>query len=179
MLFASPSISLLVKPPAEQEFTELYALGPNHMLSNIPFNIVAGVNYSVYLGIVNQMGSTCYYTALVKMASTSSYLPNGTLAAPSILPPLYEFNTVLADGKTWETPLVFQVNQQTFTNGVSQLSSIIINGVKFPIDQTSTWNSSNSGYYYYLFVELWFFNPTLEASQYNNRFVSLVLNMTQ
>lgn len=179
MLLASPTISLFVKGPAGQEFSELYILGPNHTLNNLPFNIVANFNYSVYLGVVNQMGSSCYYTAIVKIANTSNYLPNATLDTPSTLPSLFEFNTFLSNGETWETPLIFQVNQLTFTNGASQLSSITINGVTFPFNQTSRWNSSNSGYYYYLFVELWLFNPTLGTSQYNNRFVSLVLNMTQ
>ena len=179
LLFASPTISLFVKAPVGQEFSEIYILSSNHTLNNLPFNIVANVNYLVYLGVVNQMGSSCYYTALVKVANTSNYLPNATLEKPSTLPSLFEFNTFLSNGEAWETPLVFQVNQLAFTNGVSQLSSITINGVTFPIDQTSTWNSNNSGYYYYLFVELWLFNPTLGASQYNNRFVSLVLNMTQ
>ena len=179
MLFASPTISLLVKPPAGQEFSEIYILGSNQTFDNIPFNIEADVNYSVYLGVVNQMGSSCYYKALVKLANDSASLPSATLGTPSSLPALYEFNTLLSDGETWEVPLTFQVNELSFTDGASQLSGVTINGVDFPVDQTSAWSSSNPGYYYYLFVELWIFNSTLGASQYNNRFVSLVLNMTQ
>ena len=30
LLFASPTIGLLVKPPSGQHFSELYVLGPNH-----------------------------------------------------------------------------------------------------------------------------------------------------
>jgi hypothetical protein len=169
----------LVKPPAGQEFSEVYILGSNQTFDNIPFNIKADVNYSVYLGIANQMGSSCYYTALVKMANDSNSLPNATLETPSTLPALYEFNTFLSNGGTWETPLTFQVNGLTFTDGTSQLSGVTINGVEFPVNQTSAWDSTNSGYYYYLFVELWLFNSTLGTSQYNSRFVSLVLNMTE
>ena len=36
LLFASPTIALLVKPPAGEEFSELYILGPNHTFANIP-----------------------------------------------------------------------------------------------------------------------------------------------
>jgi uncharacterized membrane protein len=179
LLFASPTISLLVKPPAGQEFSEIYILGPNHTFDNIPFNIKADVNYSVYLGVVNHMGTSCYYTSFVKIGNETKPLPDATLGTPSSLPPLYEFNTVLSDGGTWEVPLTFQVNELSFTDGASQLSSITINGAEFPVNQTSAWNSANAGYYYYLFVELWIFNSTLGTSQYNNRFVSLVLNMTQ
>lgn len=113
------------------------------------------------------------------MANASESLPDATLGTASTLPALYEFNTFLSDGGTWEAPLTFQVNGLTFNDGTSKLSSVTINGVEFPVNQTSAWNSSNAGYYYYLFVELWTFNSTLGTSQYNNRFVSLVLNMTQ
>jgi hypothetical protein len=169
----------LVKAPAGQEFSEVYILGSNQNFDNLPFNIAAAVNYSVYLGVNNQMGSSCYYTAYVKLANASTSLPNATLETASTLPALYEFNTFLNDGGTWETPVTFQVNGLSFTDGASKLSGVTINGVEFPVDQTSAWSSSNSGYYYYLFVELWLFNSTLGTSQYNDRFVSLVLNMTQ
>ena len=179
MLFASPTLSLLIKAPAGQEFSEIYILGLNQNFDNLPFNIVAGVNYTVYLGVNNQMGSTCYYTALLKIANESGSLPNATLEAPSTLPTLYEFNTFLSDGGTWEAPLTFQVNELSFNGVASELSDVTINGVQFPINLTSTWDSANFGYYYYLFVELWLYNSAIGISQYNNRFVSLVLNMTQ
>ncbi|MGD0643871.1 MAG: DUF1616 domain-containing protein [Candidatus Bathyarchaeia archaeon] len=178
LLFASPTLSLLVKPPANQEFTELYILGPNHTFANIPFKINADVPYSVYLGIVNQMGSSCYYTCFVKIGNQTEPLPDATLGTPSTLPALYESNSFLSDGGTWEIPLTFQVNQLTFIDGTSQLSSITINGIEFPINQTSALSSDKTGYYYNLFVELWIYNSTLGISQYNNRFVNLILNMT-
>jgi hypothetical protein len=113
------------------------------------------------------------------MANESVSLPNATLEAPSSLPALYEYNSFLSNGGTWETPLTFRVNELTFLDGTSTLSSITINGIEFVVNQTSAWDSANAGYYYYLFVELWVFNSTLGISQYNDRFVSLVLNMTQ
>jgi hypothetical protein len=179
LLFASPTISLLVKPPASQEFSELYILGPNLTLANLPFNIKANVNYSVYLGVVNHLGSSFYYTAFVKLANETQFLPNATLGTPSTLPALFEYKSFISDGATWETPLTFQVNQLTFTDNTSQLSGITINGVEFPVNQTSAWNADKTGYYYNLFVELWIFNSTSGTSQYHNRFVSLNLNMTQ
>jgi len=179
LLFASPTISLLVKPPAGQEFSELYILGPNHTLENIPFNIKADVTYSVYLGVVNHMGSSCYYTSFVKIANETELLPNATLGAPSPLPARYEYKSFISDGATWEAPLTFRVNELTFNDGTSQLSNITINGIELSVNQTSAWNSDKAGYYYNLFVELWIFNSTLGISQYHNRFVDLFLNMTQ
>ncbi len=179
LLFASPTIGLLIRSPSSQHFSELYVLGPSQTLGDIPFNIKAGVTYSVYLGIVNQMGSSCYYTSFVKLGNETQSLPDPILGTPSSLPVLYEYNSFISDGATTEVPLTFQVNQLTFHNNVSQLNGININGIEFPVKQTSIWNSTKTGYYYTLFVELMIFNTTSATSQYNNRFVSLVLNMTQ
>ena len=179
LLFASPTIVLLAKLPAGQEFSELYILGPNHTFANIPFNIKANVTYLAYLGVGNNMGSPCYYSVFVKLANGTEHLPDSTLGTPSLLPALYQYTLFVGNGATWETPLTFQVNGLSFKNGISYLSRININGVNFPVSQTSAWNSSKAGYYYNLFVELWIFNSTLGISQYHNRFVDLTLNMTQ
>ncbi|MGA2682199.1 MAG: DUF1616 domain-containing protein [Candidatus Bathyarchaeia archaeon] len=179
LLFASPTISLLVKTPSGLKFSELYVLGPNHTFGNLPFNIVADVNYSVYLGVVNQMGSSCYYRSYVKIGNETGSLPNATLGTPSSLPALYEYNSLLVDGETWETPLTFEVNGLSFSGGISSIAGVTINGLEFPVNLTSAWDSKNSGYYYYLLVELWLFNSELDIPQYDNRYVSLFLNMTQ
>lgn len=178
LLFAWPTISLFVKPPAGQEFSELYILGPSHTLEYIPFDIKTDVTYLVYLGVGNHIGSSCYYTCFVKIGNETKLLPNPTLRAPSSLPALYEYKAFISDGGTWETPLTFRVNELAFSDGTSKLSNIIINGVELSVNQTSAWNSDKAGYYYNLFVELWIFNSTSGISQYHNRFVHLALNMT-
>ena len=64
-----------------------------------------------------------------------SSLPNATLGMPSPLPALYEYNSFIKDGETWEAPLTFQVNKLTFTDGMSHLSSITINGIDFSVNK--------------------------------------------
>jgi len=179
LLFASPTIVLLLKPPAGQEFTELYILGPNHTFDYIPFNINANVTYLVYLGIGNNVGSPCYYTCFVKIGNETQFLPNATLGTASPLPALYEYKSFVGKGGTWEAPLTFQVNNLAFTNGECQLSGMTINGVDYPVSIASAWNSNATGFFYNLFVELWIYNSTLGTIQYNNRYVSLFLNMTE
>jgi len=179
LLFASPTIVLLLKPPAGQEFTELYILGPNHTFDYIPFNIKANVTYLVYLGIGNNVGSPCYYTCFVKIGNETQFLPNATLGTASPLPALYEYKSFVGKGGTWEAPLTFQVNNLAFTNGECQLSGMTINGVDYPVSIASAWNSNATGFFYNLFVELWIYNSTLGTIQYNNRYVSLFLNMTE
>lgn len=153
-------------------------LGPSHTFDNIPFNVKANVTYSIYLGVVNHMGSSSYYTCFVNIANETESLPNQTTGTPSSLPPLYEFNTLLSDGGTWEVPLTFQVNDLTFAGSVSHLSNITINGVEFQVNQPSTFDTHNGGYYYNFFVELWIYNSASGTSQYNNRYVDLFLDMT-
>ena len=137
LLFAFPTISHFVKAPSGQGFSEIYILGSNHTFENIPFDVKANVTYSVYLGVVNHLGSASFYTCFVKIANETESLPNQTLETPSTLPPLYEFNTLLGDGGTWEVPLTFQVNELTFNGGTSLLNSVTINGVDFPVNQPS------------------------------------------
>jgi hypothetical protein len=149
------------------------------MLGDIPFNIKPGVTYSVYLGAVNQMGTTYYYTAFVKLGNETQSLPNSTSGTPSSLPVLYEYKSFISDGAILEVPLTFQVNKLTYHDNISQIASVIINGIELPVKESSIWNADKTGYYYNLFVELWIYNSTTGISQYHNRYVNLILNMTQ
>jgi hypothetical protein len=179
LLLASPTIALFIKMPASQHFSDLYILGSNHTFDGIPFNIIAGQTYSLYLGVGNHMGSSEYYTCVVKMGNESASPPNSTLKTVSPLPALYDYKTFVTDGATYEAPLTFQVDQITFNDSMSQLSSIAINGIEYSTNLYSAWNSNRTGYYYNLFVELSTYNSTLSTTQYNDRYVRLILNMTQ
>lgn len=179
LLFASPTIALLLKLPPDQEFSEIYLLGPDHTLGTIPFNITAGVPYLIYLGVGNYLGSSNYYRCLVKTGNETESLPNVTNGTSSMLPSLYEYNTFIDNGATWETPLTFQVKGFNFANEASQLSEININGIDYSVNKTSVWDSSEVGYYYNLIVELWSFNSTMGILQFDNRYVSLELNVTE
>jgi hypothetical protein len=178
LLFSWPTIGLFIKPQQGEEFSELYILGPNHTFSGVPFNIKPGVTYSVYLGIGNHMASSSYYTSVVKFRNEHEPLPNTALGIPSPLSSLYEYRCFIQDGENWEKPLTILIRTAIITNGVSYLPSITINGLDYSIEKYSEWNSNRTGYYYGLFVELWIFNST-SGSQFNNRFVNLVLNMTE
>ena len=178
LLFASPTIALFVSAPVGEQFSVIYVLGPNHTFDNLPFNVKAGIVYSVYLGVTNYMGSSNYYTCSVKLASPNDSLPNQKLGTPSSLPTLYQYKTFLRDGGTWEVPLTFEINSVTFANGASTISDITINGLDYAVNKNSVYDSSRSGYYYNLIVELSLYNSTLNSLIYNGRFVSLNLNVT-
>lgn len=125
------------------------------------------------------MGASSYYTGVVKIRNETESLPNLDLGTSSPLSGLYDFRMLIMDGVTWEAPLTFRVNELSFSEGKSQLSNITINGIEYPVNKSAMWNSNKSGYYYSLFIELWIFNSTSGISQFHNRAVNLILNMTQ
>jgi hypothetical protein len=179
ILLASPTIALLVKLPPGQQFSGIYILGSDHTLGNIPFNIKTGVSYVLYLGVNNNLGSAGYYSCNLKLVNESEFLPTGVSVTPSSIPTLFEYKFFLDDGSTWEAPLVFKVDAFNFAENSSEISGVEINGIDYPVNITSTWDSNKTGFYYNLVVELWLFNAPKGISQYNDRFVSLFLNMTQ
>ena len=178
VLFALPTMALIIKPLNSQEFSELYLLGPNHTFDNIPYNVKAGQTYSLYLGVVNNLGSSAYYNCLVKVA-TENELPQTTPPTPSAAASLFVFKPFLTDKESWETPLTFQLNNLTLTNGAYHLSNININGVNFTVDKSFPKNVEKNGYYACLVIELYTYNSSLGSMQYNNRFLTLNLNLTQ
>ena len=177
LLFASPTLSLLIKPPADQQFTELYILGNSHTFDNIPFNIKAGVQYSIYLGIVNNNDASFYYTYYVKLANETQ-LPSTTTGQPSLLTPSFESKIFLTPGQSFEAPLTFQVNSASVADGVCTISDIGINGLDSQVNKATTWNANQTGFYYNLFIELWIYNASQSIIEYNDRLVSMNLNMT-
>jgi hypothetical protein len=178
LLFASPTIAVLIKPPVGEQFSQLYMLGPNHTFDNIPFNIVEGDNNLVYLGVGNQLGYSSYYKVYIKIGSQNDSIPNIEGNQPSVLQPIFEYTVFLQDGETWQSPLTLQANKLSFVNTACLLSSLEINGINYQINKTSIWNSEKNGYFFNLIVELWIYNATTKVSEYNNRFLSLTLNMT-
>jgi hypothetical protein len=179
LLLATPTLFLFVKPPAGDTFSELYILGPNHTLSDIPFNVKANNTYLIYLGVGNHLGSSAYYIAYVKLRNETEPLPNVTLGTPSSLLPIYQYNEFVKDGATRESQLSLKITNAIFFNNTCLLQSIVINGVELNVAKTAVWNSANLGYYYDVFIELWLFNSSSGSFQYNQRFVHFDLNVTQ
>jgi len=178
LLFASPTLSLVLRLPGGEKFSELWILGPEHMAEDYPFNVEAGEEYLVYVGVGNHMGCSAYYVVYVKFRNQNEPLPNATAATPSPLPPLYEYRVFLEDGKTWEAPLTFSFSYVSRFENQCLIEALIINNVTFSIDKSTAWDVNNIGYYYQLLIELWIYNVESEDFVFHNRFVGIWLNMT-
>ncbi len=97
---------------------------------------------------------------------------------PSSLVPLYEYRPLIQNGANWTEPLTFSLSGISTSNNQTLLQSITINNEKFNVDKIAQFDQDNNGYYYSLLVELWAYNATSNALQYQNRYVYFWLNAT-
>lgn len=178
LLFASPSLGLFLHLPGGERFSELWVLGPSHMAEGYPFNVTANVNYSVYLGVGNHMGSSIYYELYVKFRNQSEALPNSTAGTPSPLVPLYEYHAFVENEKSWEVPLTFSFMYVSSGADWSLVRGLMMNGVEFNVDKPASWDVEKKGFLYELFVELWIHDVGSDALEFHNRFVGIWLNMS-
>ena len=72
----------------------------------------------------------------------------------------------------------FAIDYVLLQQNFSLVQNVSINGMVFPVNCTSSWDSDRNGFYYQMFFELWLYNMTSSNFQYHNRFVDLWLNMT-
>ena len=179
LLAASPALSLVVSfPRGGESFSELWLLGQNHMVEDYPFNVQAGEDYSLFLGVGNHLGYSAYYLVCAKFRNQTQPLPNASISEPSSLSSAYEFRFFIADGDVWETPVIFQVLSASFRGNVVVVDSVSVNDRAFQVGCSLTWDSENSGFYFQLFFELWLYNSTRSSFQFHDRFVGIWLNMT-
>jgi uncharacterized membrane protein len=164
--------------PEGESFSELYVLGPEQMAENLPFNVVTDQTYLVYLGVGNHLGASTDYICYIKLRNQTDPLPNTQTTTASPLNPLYEYRTIIQDGKNWTAPMTFSLSGLSVSNNQTLLQSLTINDKKFNVDKIAQFNQDNNGYYYQILIELWAYNPTVEAFQFQNRYVNFWLNAT-
>ncbi len=179
LLIASPVIGGAIRLPEGEQFSELYLLGPSQMAENYPSNIAVGENYSVYVGVGNQLGASAYYVLYVKLGNQTDQLPNSTTSTPSPLVPLYEYRFSIPDSANWQSLLKFSVTNAAIQATNSQINTLKINDVTNNVDKPAIWNSNSTTFTYRLFFELWLYNDQAGSIEFNNRYVSLQLNLTR
>ena len=177
LLISSPFIVEVIRAPGGAQFSELYLLGPEGTAENYPYDIAVGQNYSVYVGVKNHLGSLAYYVLYVKFGNQTDQMPNSTLGSPSSLVPLYEYRFSIPDSANWEHLLSFSVSHASIQVNNSQINTLQINDAILNVDKSAIWNSNSTIYTYQLFFELWLYNEQTGSVEFNNRFVTLQLNL--
>ena len=179
LLIASPAIAGAIPVPGGEKFSELYLLGSNQMAENYPYNIAVGENYSVYVNVGNHLGSSAYYVLYVKLGNQTDQLPNNTLGTTSPLQQLYEYRFSIPNSQNWTSLLTFSVPNASIQGNNSQINTLKINDVTLNVEKPATWNSNSTTFTYRLFFELWLYNGQTGSVEFNNRYVSLQLNLTR
>ncbi|PVX26601.1 MAG: hypothetical protein CW691_00940 [Candidatus Bathyarchaeum sp.] len=184
LIISSVTVSLIVLPILDslstnnETFSELWLLGPEHKAENYPSNVTANEDYTIFVGVSNQLDHSAYYAIYVKLCNQTELLPNSTAAQPSPLNSIHEFQFNLLDQEMWETSFTFAVDSVLLQQNVTHVESITINGDIFPVNFPSTWDSNRNGFYYTLLFELWCYDETSSSFQYTNQNVRLQLNIT-
>lgn len=178
LIAVSPALTLISLPRSGERFSELWLLGPGHAAEGFPFNVSVNKQYRVYLGASNHLDRSGYYSIYVKFGNQTNQLPNSTTSEPSPLPPVYESRFALSDGDTWEVPLNFAFDYVLLQHNVTLLRNVSINGLVFPVDLISVWDSDINGFYFRMIFELRLYNTDSSNFQYHNRAVYLMMNMT-
>jgi len=179
LLIATPALGDVIRLPGGEQFSELYLLGPDNMAANYPFNIVAGQNYSVYVGVGSQLGSSAYYVLYVKFGNQTDQMPNATLGTPSSLQPLYEYRFSIQNGVNLGSFLNFSVSSSSISGNNSRINILQVNGIEFKVDKPAMWNPSSATFTYRFLFELWTYNMQTDSVEFNNRYVNLQLNLTK
>ena len=180
LFVASPAIQQLVAVPQTTYLTELSLFGSYHN-ATYPYNITVGQNYPLYLNVDNHLGSCAYYLIEVKFRNQTQSAPDSFNRTRSNMASLGNISFIVANNEALQLPIDISFKYKLDGNNKDQLDmqNIIVNGFSLSVSPTTiAWDPQRIGYCGNLFFELWIFNDTTNAFQYNQRYVSLWLNMT-
>jgi hypothetical protein len=207
LLVAAPVLQKVLVYPQTEFFTELWLIGPQHTAENYPHNITSNVNYNVFLGVANHLGSCAYYVVEVKFRNETQSAPDSFNRTHSSLEPLYSMNFFVLDKETWEMPMTFSldysfdevirtvyrnvsvsvpdgnVNYQLVAENVTlervNFGHLRLNEAAVSLQGLSSdFNPQTHEFFGNLVFELWIYDAPTSSYVYHERYVDLKLNMT-
>lgn len=179
LVAASPVIGFVVPfGSGSERFSEFWLLGPDHMAEGYPFNVGAGEDYMVFVGVANHMGSSEYYMISVKFCNSNQFLSDITGFVPSSLPPLYHYHFFIGEGEVWESPVTFGFQDVSVDGDVLFVDNLVVDGVVFPVDASVIWDSEADGFMFQLFFELWQYDVESHSFDFSGQVVGIWLNMS-
>lgn len=179
LIAASPAIQQVALLPQKDPLTEFFVLGPFHN-ATYPFNITAGQNYRLYFDVDNHLGAITYYQIQVKFRNELESAPDSFNHTNSNQPSLGAISLFAANNETVELPvdISFQYNIDASNNGQVDVQSVTVNGATLSTNgEVVPYNSARGGFFGNVIFELWIYNGTANDFQYNQRYVSLWLQM--
>lgn len=178
LIVAFPALAI-VKPfqNSSEGFSEFWLLDSDHTTDDYPFTVGAGETYSVFVGLSNNIGDSGYYLVYVKFRNITQSLPDINSLEPSSLSPLYEFRCFIGDGEDWESPVTFGFQNISIDGDVLSVGAVVVNGMAFSVNSSTSFDSETDGFYFQLFFELWRYDVELKTFSFHDRFVGIWLKL--
>jgi len=177
LLVASPALQQLVAAPQTESLTEVSMFG-SFRNGTYPAGIAQNLTYRLYLDVTNRLGYAEYYQIQIKFSNLTQSRPDNFNKTSSSQPALGKMALVVANQKTEELSVnfSFQCKLDDKVGGLLDMQTITVNGEALNINATTIkWDMARNGFYGNLIFELWAYNDTVNAFQYNQRYVSLWL----
>ncbi|MGD6934623.1 MAG: DUF1616 domain-containing protein [Candidatus Bathyarchaeia archaeon] len=176
LVIASPLIEQYVSAPKTEPLTELAVLGPYHN-ATYPYNLTSGDVYPLYFIISNHLGAPADYKLEVKFRTPDQPGPDSFNHTASSLPPLTDFTFKVEDGDSLELRVDF-VFDYVVNSRAAVLDKLVVNGSSVDMDNLSVaWASKENAYLGNLFFELYLKDDSSGGFLYNQRYVSLWVNL--
>lgn len=172
-----PTLNNLFVADNNKPISEFWLLGPERTAVDYPSTVTSNEEYTIYLGVANQLNEDADYSVRVKLCDSIEQFPNIAMAEPSQLSSIEEFDFSLSDEQTWENKLVFALNYLLIQENVTRLENIAINGATFPVNRNIILDSNQNEYYIVLLFELWCSNGTNNVLQYTNQYLNFNLKL--
>jgi hypothetical protein len=179
LIAASPAIQQVTLFPQKDPLTEFFVLGPFHN-ATYPFNITASQNYHLFFDVDNHLGAITYYQIQVKFRNELESAPDSFNHTNSDQPSLGAISLFAANNETVELPVdvSFQYNIDASNSGQVDVQSVTVNGATLSTNgEFVPYDSARGGFFGNIVFELWIYNGTANDFQYNQRYVSLWLQM--
>ena len=179
VIILSPTLVAVIAFPKGESFSELWLLGPNHMIQNGAFNVSANKPYVNYLGVTNHVGEVNYYVVYVKFRSSSEALSEMEDEQPSPLQPVFQYRLFLQNNVSWEQIFEFSLMDVLFEGNNAQVTKLSINGNDVNVNKTAAWDGTKGGFFCQFLFELWRYDIASSAFKFDNRSVWFWFNITK
>lgn len=176
-LSSIPLLTMVLPEVEGETFSELWLLDAENQTSFYPITAKAGIVNSVFVGVRNHMGTTQSYVIKLKIRNETQGLPdiNGSMA--SALPSFYEYQIFVADGEIKQLLVNFELLDISVSSDTLNIDNIVIDDISCPVNTSTEYDTKANGYFFQLFFELWRYDIELNEYIFDNRFVTLWINV--
>lgn len=176
-LSSIPLLTMVLPEVKGETFSELWMLDAQNQTSFYPITAKEGIVNSVFVGVRNQMGTAQSYLIKLKIRNETQDLPdiNGSLA--SVLPSFYEYRIFVADGEIKQLFVNFELLDISVSQDTLNIDTIVVDDISCPVTASTESDTEANGYFFQLFFELWRYDIELNDYIFDNRFVTLWINV--